>query len=380
MHSSNGRVDHQKKVLHIFGILNRGGAENRTLEFMNRNKETGVVYDMLVLSGARGVLDSEFEEVIGGQIHYIKLDGSFFFKFMGLLRARKYDVVHSHVLMVSSLFLMIAWFIGVPTRIAHLRSTGSGSVPFSRRLRDFFLKRIMLIFATHIIAVSESVAQAIWGRNWIRRNKLRVIYNGFVLNPNPAVAYNRIIKIGHIGRFHESKNHVFLAEVLQAICDSNDNVVCSMTGRLDNSIYPSVVQKLKKYIDTGKIIVQGDNANVYDMMRNLDIMITTSRWEGLPGIIIEAVSSGVPVMASGIEPNKEVARKVKGVRIVEGWDKAEWTARLTDMIAEVSSGDKRRTIDEIQESFLASPFYYDNTDQQLLSVYQVKPVELLVTQ
>lgn len=378
MHSSNGKYNHKKKVLHIFGILNRGGAENRTLEFINRNKETDVVYDMLVLSGAKGVLDHEFSEAIGGQIHYIKLDQSFFFKFIKLLRSRKYDVVHSHVLMVSAIFLMIAWFQGVPTRIAHLRSTGSGAVPFSRKLRDFFLKRLMLIFATNIIAVSESVAKAIWGKNWNRRKKVKVIYNGFVLNPNPAVSYNRIIKIGHIGRFHESKNHMFLAEVLQEICDAHDNVVCSMTGRLDNTIYPSVVQRLKKYIDTGKIIVQGDNANVYDMMRNLDIMITTSLWEGLPGIIIEAVSSGVPVIASSIEPNKEVASKVRGVRIVDGWDKAEWKAALSAMIEEVSAGDKRKNIDEIQESFLDSPFYYDNTDRQLLSVYKVKPAEILV--
>jgi glycosyltransferase involved in cell wall biosynthesis len=378
MHSSNGKYNTKKKVLHIFGILNRGGAENRTLEFITRNKGTDVMYDMLVLSGAKGVLDNEFAEVIGGRIHYIKLDRSFFFKFIKLLRSQKYDVVHSHVLMVSALFLKIAWLLGVPVRIAHLRSTGSGSVPFSRKFRDFFLRQMMLMFATNIIAVSESVARAIWGRNWSRHKKLKVIYNGFVLNRNNAVSYNRIIKIGHIGRFHESKNHLFLADVFKDICDSNDNVVCSMTGRLDNAIYPSVVQKLKKYIDTGKIIIQGDNANVYDMMRNLDIMITTSLWEGLPGIIIEAVSSGVPVLASGIEPNKEVASKLRGVRIVEGWNRDEWKQALVSLIDELKVADKKLMIEDVQEAFLASPFYYENTDRQLLSVYKVKPAKTLV--
>jgi len=375
MHSSNGKYDHKKKVLHIFGILNRGGAENRTLEFITRNKETDVVYDMLVLSGAKGVLDHEFSQAIGGHIHYIKLDGSFFFRFIKLLRSRKYDVVHSHVLMVSAIFVMIAWFMGVKTRIAHLRSTGSGEVPVSRSIRDFFLKIVMRIFATQIIAVSESVARAIWGKGWSRIRKLKVIYNGFVLNYNNAVSYSRIIKVGHIGRFHEAKNHIFLADVLKEICDSNDNVVCSMTGRLDNVIYPAVVTKLKKYIDTGKIIIQGDNANVYDMLKNLDIMITTSLWEGLPGIIIEAVSSGVPVIASGIAPNKEVAGKIKGVRIVDGWNKDEWKARLSAMIAELATTDKKAMINEIQDSFVNSPFYYENTDRQLLGVYNVKPAE-----
>jgi glycosyltransferase involved in cell wall biosynthesis len=377
MHSSNGKYNHKKKVLHIFGILNRGGAENRTLEFINRNKETGVIYDMLVLSGAKGVLDNDFNEVIGGQIHYIKLDASFFFRFIKLLRSRKYDVIHSHVLMVSAIFMMMAWFMGIPKRISHLRSTGSSEKAMTRSLRDFFLRRMMRIFASNIIAVSESVSIAIWGKNWRNVRKLQVIYNGFILNPNSAVSYNRIIKIGHIGRFHEAKNHMFLADVFKAICDSNDHIVCSMTGRLDNIIYPAVVQKLKKYIDTGKIIIQGDNANVYDMMKNLDIMITPSLWEGLPGIIIEAVSSGVPVLASAILPNREVAEHIMGVRIVNGWDVEEWKAEMNVLITALENMGKKEMIDEVQASFINSPFYYKNTDRQLLKVYGVEPAKEL---
>lgn len=377
MHSSNGKLNKEKRVLHIFGILNRGGAENRTLEFIIRNKETNVVYDMLVLSGAKGVLDNDFNEVIGGQIHYMPLNASFLFRFIKLLRNRKYDILHSHVLMVSAVFVFIARFMGIRTRISHLRSTGSGEKSITRKIRDFFLRRFMLAFSTHIIAVSESVAIAIWGRNWRRHNKLQVIYNGFVLNPNNAISYNRIIKIGHIGRFHEAKNHIFLADVFKAICDSNDNIVCSMTGRLDNIIYPAVVQKLKKYIDTGKVIIQGDNANVYDMMKNLDIMITPSLWEGLPGIIIEAVSSGVPVLASSILPNREVAEHIMGVRIVNGWDVEEWKSELIVLINALDTMGKQEMIKEVQASFIVSPFYYKNTDRQLLGVYGVKPVEEL---
>ena len=144
-----------------------------------------------------------------------------------------------------------------------------------------------------------------------------------------------------------------------------------MTGRLDNVIYPAVEEKLKKYIQTGKVIVQGDISNVYDMVKNLDIMITTSLWEGLPGIIIEAVSSGVPVIASGIAPNKEVAAKLSGVRIIDGWNVAEWKDVLTTIINELQHTDKKETIRGIQQAFIESPFFYEHTDKQLLDVYGV---------
>ncbi len=371
MHSSNGN-NKKKRVLHILGILNRGGAEFRTLEFIMRNRNTDAEYDVVLLSGVKGVLDKEFAEVIGGQIHYIKLNRAFFPAYIKLLRTRKYDVIHSHVLMVSSIFLMIAWFLGVKTRVAQLHSTGSKNVPLSRSIRDFFLRRILLMFSTDIIPVSESVAKAIYGENWRNHKKIEVVYSGFISNPNNAVSYGRIIKIGHVGRFHEAKNHPFLADVFKEICDTNDNVVCSMAGRLDNVIYPEVEQKLRKYIQTGKVIIQGDISNVPDMMKNLDIMITTSLWEGLPGVILEAVSSGVPVLASEIEPNREVAGKVKGVRIMNGWNKEEWRDALIAMINELTAQDKKKLVHDIQDSFIQSPFYYKNADKQLLDVYKVR--------
>lgn len=364
----------KKRVLHIFGILNRGGAETRTLEFMRRNKDAAVIFDFIVLTGARGVLDDDFRQVIKGDINYIRLNRSFFFKYIKLLRKNKYDAVHSHVLMVSAVFLMIAWFTGVPVRIAHLRSTGKSAKSKLRKLRDLFLKSMMLRFATNIVTVSESVAKAIFSENYNKQRKIKVIYNGFALIENKSVKSNRKVKIGHIGRFDPSKNHMFLSEIYSMICEEDPDVTCSMTGKLDNNIYPVVANSLKRWSDTGRVIIQSENSNIPGELSTYDILVTTSLWEGLPGAIIEALSAGVPVLASGIEPNKEVASKMNGVTIIEGWDKNEWKQQVLTLIKEVRNADKQDTVKRLQASFLASPFYYKNTDNEMLKIYGIKGV------
>ncbi len=366
-YSENGK----KRVLHIFGILNRGGAETRTLAFMRRNKDAPVIFDFIVLTGARGILDDEFRQVIKGEINYIRLDRSFFFKYIRLLRKNKYYAIHSHVLLVSALFLMIARFAGVPVRIAHLRSTGSGVKTTFRKLRDVLLRSMMLRFATNIVTVSESVAKAIFKENYARYSKIKVIYNGFALIENKSVKSNRKVKIGHIGRFDPSKNHMFLSEIYDMVCTEDPDVTCSMTGKLDNNIYPVVATSLKKWTDPGRVIIQSENSNIPGELSTYDILISTSLWEGLPGAIIEALSAGVPVLASGIEPNKEVASKLEGITIVDGWDKNEWKKQVLTLINKVRNSDKQDTVKQLQASFLASPFYYKNTDNELLKIYKV---------
>jgi len=364
----------KKRVLHIFGILNRGGAETRTLEFIRRNQNAPIIFDFIVLTGAKGVLDDDFRKLISGEIYYMRLDRTFFFRYINLLRRKKYDVVHSHVLLVSALFLMIAYFLRVPVRLAHLRSTGSEAKSKLRAMRDVFLKKVMLLFATNIVTVSESVARAIFGGGWSKHKKITPIYNGFTLIDNKAIKSNRKVKIGHIGRFDPSKNHTFLSEIYKLICDSDLDVVCTMTGRLDNNIYPAVVLSLKPWSDAGRVIIHSENSNIAEELKTYDILITTSLWEGLPGVIIEAVSAGVPVIASGIEPNKEVASKITGVTIVEGWDKNEWTKQLIALINKVKNADKAETVKRLQASFLESPFYYANTDNEMLKIYQLQGI------
>ena len=108
-------------VLHVFGVLDRGGAETRAVELAEYFPRDRVRSDFVVLTGRAGALDGRVEAA-GGQVIKCPLDAKFPLAFYRLLRARRYDVVHSHVHYFSGIVLALARAAGVPGRVAHLHT------------------------------------------------------------------------------------------------------------------------------------------------------------------------------------------------------------------------------------------------------------------
>ncbi len=171
------------RILHIFGTMDRGGAEMRTVEVMRGIDRDRFQFEFCSMSGMPGDLDDEIRS-LGGTVHYLKRAFSFPFRFRALLRRRKFDIVHSHVHHSSGFILRLAASEGVPGRIAHYRSTGTiGSFdqPPDGWLRNTFhwmMKRWVKRYATDILAVSKAAMTESWNPNWQSDPRCRIIYSG----------------------------------------------------------------------------------------------------------------------------------------------------------------------------------------------------------
>ena len=148
------------RVLHVFGTMNRGGAELRTLDVVRRSAGDGVVHEFATLTGREGVLADEIR-ALGGAVHPCALDASFAPRFIALIRRRRISVVHSHVFLTSGLVLALARAAGVPRRIAHFRSTSDGQ-PSTLRRRAYrrAMRALLDVAATDILGVSVYDAQS----------------------------------------------------------------------------------------------------------------------------------------------------------------------------------------------------------------------------
>ena len=60
----------------------------------------------------------------------------------------------------------------------------------------------------------------------------------------------------------------------------------------------------------GKVLFLGFRVDAWQLIRGFDLYISTSRWEGLPLVLLEAMEQGVPVVASDVACNRD---------ILEGW-------------------------------------------------------------
>jgi glycosyltransferase involved in cell wall biosynthesis/O-antigen/teichoic acid export membrane protein len=321
------------RVLHVFGSMDRGGAETRTLEIMRRVDGAAYRFDFCVLTGRPGAHAAEIA-ALGGTVLPCPLAPapSFPLRLHCLLRAGRYDVVHSHVHQFSGIVLMVARLAGVRTRIAHLRSAHDGrSDALARRLYRATMRRLVDHAATTVIGVSASAMEAFWGAQWERDARRLVIYNGIEAgrfagardaSATDAAGIRAALAIApetrvvlHIGNFTPAKNHGALIAAAAVIGARRRDVVFVLVG--DGALRSTIETAVEARGLGAGFRFTGSRDDVPALLRAADLLVLPSRWEGLPGVVLEALASGLPVVASPIGPVREIAGLAQGIRLAD---------------------------------------------------------------
>lgn len=360
------------RVLHIFGAMNRGGAELRTISLMPAMTEQRVQFDFCVLSGNQGVMDETVSE-LGGSIHYIKLSWRFVWQFFLMLRREKYDVVHSHVAFVSGFILLMARLAGIKKRVCHFRNTSDGRSSWLRSMRNGLLRFLIKHNATHILGVCEGALSGFIGESWRESPKCKVIYNGFPvarvvhqqdfwreLIPN----YSGTKVIINVARMDVQKNHLRQLQIFYQVTLLHPHVHMVMVGLENADTKAQLIQYLARVGISNKVSFLGLKSDVMRWLTHADVMLFPSLWEGLPGAVIEAASVGVPVVASDLPGVLEIARQLPAVTALslDASDKT-WAEQL---IKQLNRFDEKATR---VEQFAVSAFQLSANVEALYAIY-----------
>jgi glycosyltransferase involved in cell wall biosynthesis len=110
----------------------------------------------------------------------------------------------------------------------------------------------------------------------------------------------------NIGRQEQQKDHVTLVRAMLPLLDEHRNAWLLIAGREGNET-PKLEAELQRAGQPDRIRLLGHRPDVPALLAAADVMVFTSRYEGMPGAVIEAMSVGVAVVASDIAPVREVA-------------------------------------------------------------------------
>lgn len=111
--------------------------------------------------------------------------------------------------------------------------------------------------------------------------------------------------IGSIGRLDYSKNYEFLIKNFSEILKIKPNAICIIIGEgPERKKYEKLIKKLG--LET-EIFLLGEKQNASQYMKGFDLFILPSRYEGLSITLIEALFAQIPILASDVGGNKEIA-------------------------------------------------------------------------
>lgn len=163
-----------------------------------------------------------------------------------------------------------------------------------------FIERITVRYANNVITVSNDLKRKLINRYKGYCDKFLVIYNGVTFD-NDLLEFtreNNIFKILFVGRLVEIKNIEYLLESLYKIKQLGLEFQCEIIGEgelreeLEKSCVSKNIEKNVKFL--------GFKENIQEYMLKSDMLIMTSKMEGIPLVIIEAFANRLPVVASAV--------------------------------------------------------------------------------
>lgn len=211
------------------------------------------------------------------------------------IKAFSPDVIHTHIHA-----LKYAYAAALGFRIPMLRTIHS--VANQDAEADTFINRLLFSRMGVVpVAISESIKETAAQHYKLDRNHIPVILNGVDLSrciPRECAENNETLKLLHIGRFHEAKNHRVIMEAMAILKAREIPVTLDCYG--DGDLLPEISDSIARLDLQDTVHLCGVSADVFPILHNADIFLLPSVWEGIPMTIIEAMGTGLPIIASNV--------------------------------------------------------------------------------
>lgn len=303
------------KVLHVINDLNVGGAENLVTELLPVLEDKGIKCDLLLLDGRetylKKVLSGKFNISIYSIGTRINIYNPFIlFKIPSYIR--NYDIVHSHLFPAQYWIALAKVLFFVKTRLV---TTEHSTINRRRKSLIFkFLEKYIYDKYESIIAVSSAAEKNLRIHLNDFSSKIRVINNGINLSSIfEAGKYEKKELLGisdentrlilMVARFFKAKDHFTL---INALSDLPENVHLILVG--DGELKSYYINLVRGKDLQNRVHFLGLRHDVFRILKSVDIIVMSSKYEGLSMSSIEGMASGKPFLASDVNGLHEIVK------------------------------------------------------------------------
>lgn len=234
-------------------------------------------------------------------------DRLLFLKLFRLLARNGYDVIHTHN---TQPFLdggLAAFLARVPVRIHtdHAR-------PFPDKLRYMAMERLMSHTYRKVVGVSEHTAAELRRHEGIAKSRLAVVPNGIdgdwyrtecarldragLRKAAGLEGFRTVFGLG--ARLEAQKGIAFLLEAMPAILERHPDTALALAGT--GSLEGELKEKARSLGVAANVRFLGSQPQLLRFYPMLDFLVLPSLWEGLPLCLLEAMSLGLPIIATRV--------------------------------------------------------------------------------
>lgn len=302
------------KVLIVAGAMDVGGIENQLMHLLRNADKQQFQIDFTT------TMDEPFYraeiEALGGRCWKIpETQGRHFFRqcraVYRILKEEQYDIIHSHELFHSGMVLLTAKLAGVKHRFVHAHNwsdgDGSGRQSLCRRLYNAAMQRWILRYGTDFCACSTLAGQFLYGKAKTQDDNYHLIFNSvdttkFLDNydrqENGEFCNDGWLNVLQVGRFSTVKNQLFTAKIAGELKARGKKIRILCVGNNGNAYEEQVRQAIAADGLEEHMLLLGVRKDVDVLARKASAFLLPSLYEGMPLVMIEAQSAGLPCVTA----------------------------------------------------------------------------------
>ncbi|WP_121966439.1 glycosyltransferase [Myroides sp. N17-2] len=292
------------KIVHIIDSLGVGGAEKLIVDVVPLLVSRGYVVDVVLLNGEKTHL---YEKLYDLQCCNIYSLGKSYYNPIYIFKIipyfYKYDVVHVHLFPAQYFAAIARLFCFMKVKLLFTEHNTSNTRLENRKYR--LIERMIYACYGKVICITKEVMSTLSNKLNLPDKKLLVVENGVNLvsieSSIPTIRKDlgfsdedRLLIM--VAGFRQQKDQDTIIRTLKHL-PSEYKLLLVGDGERRN-VLTSLVNDLSL---TERVSFLGIRSDVYSLMKMCDIVILSSHWEGFGLVAVEAMASGIPLIASNVE-------------------------------------------------------------------------------
>ena len=338
------------RVLHVIESLRSGGAENVVAALATHTDPSRFESEVVALASGGDVADRLHSA--GVTVHILGkrlgVDLSAAARLRHLIQERQISIVHAHNPVANHWTILACLFMAGAPPILQTEH----SIHYRGRIRLWypFLRGILGLWNSAIVGCCTAVTVSHRRIDPLNRSRYRTVYNGIEPLGRPSAerraALRREIAIpdgftvaGTVGNLRGPKAHGDLLSALALLAGEFPRLITIIAG--DGPLEQELRARAAALGIAGCVRWLGKRADVSNLLGIMDIFVLSSTREGFPVAVLEAISAGVPVVATDVGGVSEVIMPgMTGVLVPPG-DPPALAAGIRSVLGDVAGAKHR---------------------------------------
>ena len=320
-------------VLHIVATNHLSGAE-RMVQLIGKNLNHEVFHPIIVCTG------EPLSQIYKRDGHVVEiadvlqpLPGNIL-RLRSIIRKRNIHLIHAHDHRASLLAWLGTRLLGRIPVISHIHSTN----PWLKGWQPFKLVEIIIRNRYDIsIACSDTVRNYFLRYNpFLKTGKILTVTNGIEIEGHSPVNQDIVLNsleipperfiYGTVGRLHHLKGIDLLLRAFKVVSACSEQALLLIVG---SGPEEHALKALARELGLeDRVVFTGYREDVYNLFQVMDVFVLASRWEGLPMVLMEAMSRSLPVVATDVGGVRELVRPGETGLLVNSGDVAELAEKM----------------------------------------------------